>query len=65
VQTNPILQVCSVATYAAQMKTHFNFSKAIDGQIKVFLDEHCNVANAPTSPKQWQMQWIYSETDAN
>jgi len=47
------------------MKTHFNFSKAIHGQIKVFLDGHCNVANAPTSPKQWQMLWIYSETDAN
>ena len=65
VQTNPILQVCSVATYAAQMKTHFNFSKAIHGRIKVFLDGHCNIANAPTSPKQWQMLWICCETDAN
>ena len=40
------------------MKTHFNFSKAIHEHIKVFLDGHCNVAKAPTSPKQWQMQWI-------
>jgi len=29
VQNKSILQVCSVATYAAQMKTYFNFSKAI------------------------------------
>jgi hypothetical protein len=47
------------------MKTHFNFSKAIHGQIKVLLDGHCKVANAHTSIKQRQMQWIQRETDAN
>ena len=34
-KSNPFSKFASVATYAAQMKTHFNFSKSIYGQIEV------------------------------
>lgn len=47
VQNKSNLQVCSVATSAAQMKTHFNFSKAIHGQIKYFW---MDTAMLPTRP---------------
>jgi hypothetical protein len=66
VQTNQtILQVSECSHLCGANENAFQFFKSDVWADRGDLNSYDNFANAPTSTKQRQMQWIQRETDAN